>query len=141
MALDALLARLEGRKVTPVTDRAVPDVTPKLPTTLVPTPVTCRIVTPVTCVTAKNEDTADRTICEQRADPAMEARRQRMLAMLRENPDITYALVTDTESDPDAVIVALAIRGRATCELLIPRDRYDGVLLLDLIEKHSGTMH
>jgi pyruvate/2-oxoacid:ferredoxin oxidoreductase alpha subunit len=132
MALDALLARLEGRKVTPVTDRAMPDVTPKLPTTLVPAPLTCPIVTPVTCVTAKNEDTTDRT---------MEARRQRVLAMLRESPTARYAVVTDADSDPDAVIVALGIRGRATCELLIPSDRYDGVLLLDLIERHSGTVH
>jgi hypothetical protein len=74
-------------------------------------------------------------------DPAAEARRQKVLAMLRENPGITYALVTDIESDPHAVIVALAIRGRAACELLIPRDRYDGVLLLNLIERHGMTIH
>ena len=74
-------------------------------------------------------------------DPAAEARRQRVLAMLRESPTVRYAVVTDTDSDPDAVIVTLAVRGRASCELLIPRDRYDGVLLLDLIERHSGTVH
>lgn len=73
--------------------------------------------------------------------PATEARRQRVLAMLRESPAARYAVVTDTESDPDAVIVALAIRGRATCELLIPRNRYDGTLLLDLIERHGETVH
>ena len=74
-------------------------------------------------------------------DAAAEARRQRVLVMLRESPAVRYAVVTDTESDPGAVIVALAIRERATCELLIPRDRYDGVLLLDLIDRHSGTVH
>jgi hypothetical protein len=74
-------------------------------------------------------------------EPAAEARRQRVLAMLRDSPGITYAAVTDTESDPGAVIVALAIRGRASCEVLIPRDRYDGTLLLDLIEQHCGTIH
>lgn len=74
-------------------------------------------------------------------DAAAEARRQRVLAMLRESPTVRYAVVTDTESDPDAVILALGIRGRATCELLIPRDRYDGALLLDLIDRHSGTVH
>ena len=74
-------------------------------------------------------------------DVAAEARRQRVLVMLRERPTVRYAVMTGTESDPDAVIVALAIRGRATCELLIPRDRYDGVLLLDLIDRHSGTVH
>jgi hypothetical protein len=74
-------------------------------------------------------------------DAAAEARRQKVLAMLRERPTVRYVVVTDTESDPDAVIVALAIRERATCELLIPRDRYDGVLLLELIDRHSGTVH
>jgi hypothetical protein len=69
------------------------------------------------------------------------ARRQRVLVMLREHPTARYAVVTETKGDPDAVIVALAIRGRATCELLIPRDRYDGALLMDLIERHSGTVH
>jgi hypothetical protein len=74
-------------------------------------------------------------------DPEAELRRQRVLAMLQESPTITYAAVTDTDSNPDVVIVALAIRGRASCELLIPRDRYDGVLLLDLIERHGATVH
>ena len=74
-------------------------------------------------------------------DAASDARRQRLLVMLRESPTVRYAVVTDTKSDADAVIVALAIRGSATCELLIPRDRYDGALLLDLIERHSGTVH
>ena len=74
-------------------------------------------------------------------DAAAEARRQRVLVTLRERPTVRYAVVTDTESDPDTVIVALAIRGRATCELLIPRDRYDGALLLDIIDRHSGMVH
>ncbi len=39
------------------------------------------------------------------------------------------------------VLKALAIRGKATCEFQIPRDRYDGFLLLDLIERHGGTIH
>lgn len=74
-------------------------------------------------------------------DPAAEARRQRVLAMLAANPEARYAALTDNESDPEAVILALAIRGRAMCELRIPRDKYDGLLLLDLIEKHGGTVH
>ena len=74
-------------------------------------------------------------------DPAAEARRQRVLAMLAANPGARYALVTDTEGDPEAVILALAIRGRATCELRIPRDRYDPFLLLDLLDKHGATVH
>ena len=47
----------------------------------------------------------------------------------------------DTEADPEAVLLTLAIRGQATCELRIPRDRYDPFLLLDLIERHGATVH
>ena len=75
------------------------------------------------------------------SDPAAEARRSRVLAMLAERPGIRYAVLTDVESDPEAVLLTLAIRGRATCEFRIPRDRYDPFLLLDLIERHSGTVH
>ena len=74
-------------------------------------------------------------------DPAAEARRQRVLAMLAERPGIRYAVLTDTQADPEAVLLTLAIRGRATCELHIPRDRYDPFLLLDLIERHGATVH
>ena len=74
-------------------------------------------------------------------DPAAEARRQRVLEMLAERPEIRYAAVTDYQADRDAVILALAIRGLGTCELRIPREKYDGVLLLDLIERHGGTVH
>lgn len=75
------------------------------------------------------------------SDPAAEARRQRVLGMLRDNPGVRYAVVTDMEHDPNAVILTLAIRGVGTCELAIPRAKYDGVLLLDLIERHGNTVH
>ena len=75
------------------------------------------------------------------SDSAAEDRRQRVLAMLRELPTVRYAVVTDTGSDPDTVVVALAIRGKATCELLVPRAKWDGVLFIDLLDKHCGTVH
>lgn len=74
-------------------------------------------------------------------DPAAEARRQRVLAMLAERPGIRYAVLTDTEADSEAAILALAIRGVGTCELRIPREKYDPFLLLELIERHGGTVH
>ena len=73
-------------------------------------------------------------------DPRAEARRQRVIAMLAERPGVRYAVLTDTEADPEAVILALAIRGVATCELRIPRAKYDPFLLLDLIDRHGGTV-
>ena len=74
-------------------------------------------------------------------DPRAEARRQRVLAMLAENPTKRYAMLTQDDDDPEGVCLTLAIRGRATCELRIPRDRYDPFLLRHLIERHSGTIH
>ncbi len=74
-------------------------------------------------------------------DPAAEARRERVLAMLEKSPGIKYALVTDSEIDPQAVLLTLAIRDRATCELRIPREKYDPFLLMTLIDRHGGTIH
>jgi len=74
-------------------------------------------------------------------DPAADRRRHQVLAMLRESPTIKYAVLTDDQADPDAVIVALAIRGRGSCELNIPRQKWDGVLFLELLERHCSTLH
>ncbi|HKF93706.1 MAG TPA: hypothetical protein VKB96_03720 [Gammaproteobacteria bacterium] len=55
------------------------------------------------------------------ADPAADTSCQSVLAMLAESPDITHAITSDTESEPDAVIVTLAIRGQA--KLHMAKDR------------------
>ena len=73
-------------------------------------------------------------------DSAMEARRQRVLTVLAEQPGIPYAVVVDNP-DTDPVIMVLGIRGQATCELLVPREKFDPFLLLDLIGRHCGTIH
>lgn len=73
--------------------------------------------------------------------PRTQARRQRVLDLLAANPEATYATVTDMQADPDAVILALAMRGQASCELRIPRAKWDGTLFLDLMDRHGGTVH
>jgi len=70
-----------------------------------------------------------------------EAHRQRVIGMLAERPDTKYAVLTDDQADPEGVILVIAIRGVVTCELRIPRQKYDPFLLLDLIRRHGGTMH
>ena len=77
--------------------------------------------------------------CAAQTGFATEVLRQRVLAMLAERPGIRYAVVVDNP-DTDPVILALAIRGRATCELQIPRAKYDPWLLLDLIERSEIRM-
>lgn len=66
-------------------------------------------------------------------DPA-ETRRQAVLDMLAENPDVTYAFISNDETDPEYVIITLAIWGKATCELRVSKARYDGLKVMDLIE-------
>ena len=74
-------------------------------------------------------------------DATAEARRQLVLAKLAERPGSRYAAIADPEANPDAVTLTLAIRGVATCELRIPRKKYDPFLLLKLVERHGGTIH
>ncbi len=135
MALDALLARLEGRVVTSVTDGAIPNVTPKPAMILVSTPLTCSPVTCVTPVTAKKDDTAREATGEPIPDPAMEARLQRVLTMLADNPALRLAVVCDGAGDP--VPVAVAIRDKGSVEILIPAARFDPFALLELVERHT----
>ena len=66
-----------------------------------------------------------------------EQRRKKVLKMLDDRPEIQRVFVIDTESDPDNVILAMAVRGVGTCELLIERQKYDPFLLLELFEKSA----
>ena len=72
-------------------------------------------------------------------DPSAEARRQRVLAKLAGNPALRIAVVCDAEGDP--VPVAVGIRDKGTCEVHIPAARFYPFALLDLVERHGGTVH
>jgi hypothetical protein len=74
-------------------------------------------------------------------DRQREARRQKVIAMLDAAPDTQRAIYTDTASDPHNVIVAVAIRHIATCEMVIPKASYDPWRLLELVERHGQTTH
>jgi len=74
------------------------------------------------------------------AELQLERRRAKVLAMLRDNPGLRYAIeVADANSDP--VIVAIGIRNVATFEMNIPQTYYDALALLELVEKHTGDEH
>ena len=76
------------------------------------------------------------------ADAALHGVDRGALALLADRPGIRYAVVVDN-SDADPVIVALGIRGAlqdgaiVTCELRIPREKWDGVLFLEMLERHT----
>ena len=62
---------------------------------------------------------------------------EKMLAQLESDPGLRYAMETHSDIEPNAVLLTLAIRGKGACELRIPKSRYDGIALLELIEKHT----
>ena len=67
----------------------------------------------------------------------MEARLQRVLTMLADNPALRLAVVCDGAGDP--VPVAVAIRNKGSVEILIPAARFDPFALLALIDKHTAS--
>ncbi len=69
--------------------------------------------------------------------PVAEARRQRVFAMLTERPGVRYAALTDTKAVSGSVLLTLAVRHVGTVELPIPADKWDGVLFLELLERHA----
>jgi len=71
-----------------------------------------------------------------------EARRQKVIAMLEAAPETQRAIYTDTDSDPHNVILAVAVRAcQQTCEMLIPKAKYDPWKLLELVERLGQTTH
>lgn len=70
----------------------------------------------------------------------LKAHKPEVIAALAD-PDARVAALTDSEAVPGYVLVSLAMRGRGTCELLIPAAKWDGVLFLDLLERHGRTIH
>lgn len=59
--------------------------------------------------------------------------------MLEGNPALRLAVICDGEGDP--VPVAVAIRDKGTCEVLIPASRFDPFALLELVGRHSALIH
>ncbi|MFZ1546388.1 MAG: hypothetical protein WAT12_04730 [Candidatus Nitrotoga sp.] len=66
-----------------------------------------------------------------------ERRRAKVLALLEGK---RFALFVDNDKT-DPVIAMVGIRDVATFELAIPRHSYVGMVLLELIEKHSGEKY
>ena len=129
MGLDNLLATLAKRdSVTSITPCYPQEVTAKA--ALIKA---CTFVTPVTPEKTTTAIAKPETLqCKQR-----EARRQKVITMLDVAPDTQRAIYTDTVSEPHNVIVAVAMRHIATCEMVIPKAKYDAWRLLVLIERQG----
>lgn len=67
------------------------------------------------------------------AELKREERRTKVLTILAENPHTQRAIHHDTKTDPDNVILTIAIRDQYTFELTIAKVKYDSFMLLELI--------
>jgi len=77
-------------------------------------------------------------LLELRRVAEREERRRKLFQMMAEDDQPKkqkHYWLTDTEANLEFVILALAIPDVCTCELLIPRERYDPFLLLESIGK------
>lgn len=77
-------------------------------------------------------------LTELQREARAEWRRQKVIAMLEATPGTQRAIYPDADSDPLNVILVIAIRHVATCEMLIPKAKYDPWKLLELIEQHGA---
>lgn len=69
-------------------------------------------------------------------DRQREASRQKAIAILNASPDIPRGIFVDDQIDPDNVVLFVAGREyQQTCELQIPRAKYNPLKLLALIER------
>ncbi len=72
---------------------------------------------------------------------AIETRRQRVLTVLRENPNVRRAIVVDDEADPHDIIVTMAMRGAATFDMRVPRAKWNPDKFIELIDHCGSTAH
>ena len=78
------------------------------------------------------------TIRDNKPDILLELHReQRRIKVLELLGGERFALFVDNDNT-DPVIATVGIRDVATFELAIPRHSYDGMVMLELIEKHYG---
>ena len=78
---------------------------------------------------------------KEQKDEAQEARRLKVLTLLQSNPETQRAVITDSDSDPQHVILTIAVRSVATFELMIEKTRFDPFQLLELMDAHSTNIH
>lgn len=70
-------------------------------------------------------------------DPVMEARRQRVLALLERDPGARLALVEGDSDQAGYIVLSVAIRGVGTADLLVSRERYDALKILELLDRDA----
>ena len=78
--------------------------------------------------------TSHKTINISHSDAMAEKRRQKVLMMLETPPLTKRVIINDADSDSDNVIITVGLQNIGTCELLIPKVRFDPFDLMLMIE-------
>lgn len=73
---------------------------------------------------------------ENKSTILSEMRGQRVLAMFKDNPEKKYAILCN-DSSTDPVLVQVTIKGLASFDLAIPHAYYDGIALLEVLERYA----
>ena len=72
--------------------------------------------------------------------PDVKARRLKVLRMLAEDDQPRkYYWATDDKAHPEFVFLTLAIRDVGTCEMSIPKEKYDPFLLMEILDKQTRS--
>ena len=75
-------------------------------------------------------------------DRQREASRQKAISLMNESPGTPRGIFVDDQIDPENVVLFVAVRScMETCELLIPRPKYDPFKLLALVERLGQATH
>ena len=80
---------------------------------------------------------------DNKQDQQQAVRRQKVIALLESAPGTQRAVYVDDASDPENITLTIAVRhpAGATCEMLIPRSKYDSWKFLELLERLGQTTH
>lgn len=73
-------------------------------------------------------------------DPSAEERKARALAFLEAHPNAKRACFTDVKADPENIVLTVALREPwGAVEVLVRRERFDAVALMELSLRYPGT--
>ena len=69
------------------------------------------------------------------AELKREERRKKILNMLADKPSSQRTVIADLDSNFDNVILTIAIKDQYMFEMLVPKNKYDPFMILELISK------
>lgn len=75
---------------------------------------------------------------ERAIESKREERRAKVLTILADNPNTQRAFIADMDSDPENVLLTIAIRDQYSFEITIPKAKYDSFGVLETIKNTAS---